>query len=173
MSNSSSIRVSGLFSFFPEYEPFSLYLINVSIIAGISNFNLEILSFFNSKRGMVFDKNGMVDPSKKMLTIPFRKYSFVVSIFWIFSSDHSLIVSICSSSHHLSLETSLESSGLLTTRITVVNRFRYSFEKPVKASSALKPFSFSLIRRSNWNFFRPSFSISFFNTSSVSLIEFK
>ena len=79
LSSNSSITISALLLFLPEYEPFSLYRTIVSIIAGTSNFNLEILNFLSSKRGIVLDKKGTVAPSKKIFTIPFLK----CSLWWI------------------------------------------------------------------------------------------
>ena len=53
----------------------------------------------------------------------------------------------------------------------VVNLFKYSLENPVRDNRALNPFSFSFKRDSKISFFNPQFSISFFMTNKVSLIE--
>ena len=112
-----------------------------------------MLSFFNSNKGRVFAKNGIVDPSKNKFTIPFLKKEFSINNFAILASPHSEISLSETVSLHYSLYNNVESSLLSATRRTVINLFKLSLANPVKASNARSPFSFSESKFSKISFF--------------------
>ena len=140
--------------------------------AGTSNFNFEILNFLSSNRGIMFAKKGTVAPSKKMFAIPCLKGWFWRSIFAIRSSDHSVTAPDNSSEYHFSFSASFDNAGSSATRVIVISRLKYSLENPVRANSAVRPFSFSR-SSSISSLCKPPVSTLFLRLSSVSVTEYK